>query len=68
MLCFSMKLVDVDTTTTIKASTGDDAYRVTYPDGYVSAVPIEIFKTNYLPVPKNDALFFKTLMSSCNEK
>lgn len=51
----SVKVVDVDTSTKIKSkNTGEDMFKVTYPDGYVSYVPCRIFKKSYIPISKSD--------------
>lgn len=51
----SVKVVDVDTSTKVKSkTTGEDMYKVTYADGYVSHVPCRIFKEKYVPISKTD--------------
>lgn len=50
----SVKVVDVDTNKVVKSSTGEDAYKVTYPDGYVSSVPCRIFKEKYIRISDTD--------------
>lgn len=54
-LFISVKVVDVDTSNIVKCSTGEDAYKVTYPDGYVSSVPVRIFnESKYVPISETD--------------
>lgn len=50
----STKIVDVDTTKVVKSSKGEDSYKVTYPDGYVSTVPCRIFKEKYVRITETD--------------
>lgn len=54
MLCISCKIVDVDTSKIVKSSTGVDAFKVIYPDGYISSVPIDVFKRSYIPINQGD--------------
>lgn len=54
-LFISVKVVDVDTNKVVKSSTGEDAYKVTYPDGYISSVLVRVFnEKKYVPVSESD--------------
>lgn len=50
----SVKVVDVNTNKVVKSSSGEESYKVTYPDGYESVVPCRIFKEKYVKISDTD--------------